>query len=291
MLANFEKRSYEGKERVWAGRYRNLNNLPHWHLESELIYIEKGSIIVSNNHQKYSLDPGDAIFLSSGEIHYIKSEENSIVEMTLFDSAIIQDLLGRYRLRCAKLQRHYPIQECLAGIRRELAERQPFFELQCCESIASLMIQIFRQEELIKRTEVEEGSSISHYKSLLDEIENKYSYITFSDAAAFMGLSEPYFSKFFRKISGMTFSQYLNSVKLKHAIELLQDQKSDLSITEISTRCGFDTIRHFNRVFKNITGMSPRELPEDYVLDDRPIRTIQDAFNPTLQNSELLELF
>lgn len=291
MLANFEKRSYEGKERVWAGRYRSLNNLPHWHLESELIYIEKGSIIVSNNHQKYSLDSGDAIFLSSGEIHYIKSEENSIVEMTLFDSAIIQDLLGRYRLRCAKLQQHYPIQECFAGIRRELAERQPFFELQCCESIASLMIQIFRQEELIKKTEVEEGSSISHYKSLLDEIENKYSYITFSDAAAFMGLSKPYFSKFFRKISGMTFSQYLNSVKLKHAIELLQDQKSDLSITEISTQCGFDTIRHFNRVFKNITGMSPRELPADYVLDDRPIRTIQDAFNPTLQNSELLELF
>ena len=136
--------------------------------------------------------------------------------------------------------------------------------------------------------EAEEGSSISRYKNLLDEIENKYSYITFSDAAAFMGLSEPYFSKFFRKISGMTFSQYLNSVKLRHAIAMLQDRKSDLSVTEISTLCGFDTIRHFNRVFKDITGMPPRDLPADYVLEDRPIRTIRDAFNPTLQNSELL---
>lgn len=86
----------------------------------------------------------------------------------------------------------------------------------------------------------------------------------------------------------MTFSQYLNSVKLKHAVELLQDKNADFSITEISVRCGFDTIRHFNRVFKQLTGMSPRQLPPDYVLDDRPIRTIQDAFNPTLQNSELL---
>lgn len=288
MLANFETRNYEGKERVWTGRYRNLHNLPHWHLESELIYIEKGPVIVSNNHEKYSLDSGDAIFLSSGEVHYIKSEEESIVHMALFDSAIIQDLLGRYRLRQAKLRHHYPIPECLAEIHQEILERPLFFELQCCESITSLLIQIFRCEELMERTESEEGSSISHYKNLLDEIENKYSYITFSDAAAFMGLSEPYFSKFFRKISGMTFSQYLNSVKLKHAIDLLQDQKSNLPITEISARCGFDTIRHFNRVFKNITGMSPRELPADYVLDDRPIRTIQDAFNPTLQSSELL---
>ena len=288
MLANFEKRNYKGKERVWTGRYRNLHNLPHWHMESELIYVEKGAITVSNNNQKYSLDSGDAIFLGSQEIHYIKSEEDSILKMTLFDSAIIQDLLSRYRLRQAKLQHPYPIPECFAQIQRELTERKPFFELQCCESIASLMIRIFRGEELTERKEAEEGSSISRYKNLLDEIENKYSYITFSDAAAFMGLSEPYFSKFFRKISGMTFSQYLNSVKLRHAIAMLQDRKSDLSVTEISTLCGFDTIRHFNRVFKDITGMPPRDLPADYVLEDRPIRTIRDAFNPTLQNSELL---
>ena len=130
MLANFEKRSYEGKERVWTGRYRNLNNLPHWHLESELIYVERGTITVSNNHQNYRLDSGDAVFLSSGEVHYIKSEEDSIVEMALFDSAIIQDLLGRYQLRHAKLTHQYDILECLEGIRRELEERRPFFELQ-----------------------------------------------------------------------------------------------------------------------------------------------------------------
>lgn len=288
MFANFEKRSYEGKEGVWVGRYRNLHNLPHWHLESELIYIEHGKTLISHNHQEYSLDSGDAIFLSSQDIHYIKSEEGSIVEMALFDSAIIHDLLSRYRLKCAKLKSGYPIGECFDGMRRELEKRPPFFELQCRESIAALMIQIFRGEELVEKTVGEEGTAISNYKNLLDEIENKYSYITFSDAAAFMGLSEPYFSKFFRKISGMTFSQYLNIVKVEHAIEILQDNKSQLSVTEVSAQCGFNTIRHFNRIFKDITGMSPRQLTADYALDIRPIRTVQDAFNPTLQNSELL---
>ena len=50
MLANFEKRKYNGKERVWSGRYRYLRNLPHWHLECELIYVEQGEITVSHNN-------------------------------------------------------------------------------------------------------------------------------------------------------------------------------------------------------------------------------------------------
>lgn len=288
MLANFEKRNYVGNERVWAGRYRNLNNLPHWHLECELIYVESGCTTVSNNNQKYSLHAGNAIFLDSGDIHYIKSEPDCIVSMALFDSSIIHGLQKKHRLKSALLMHSYPIEACFAKIRGELTERKPFFELQICEYITSLMIQIFREEEILDRQPADEKSSIANYKNLLDEIEEKYSYITFQDAAAFMGLSEPYFSRFFRKISGMTFSQYLNTVKLEKAIGLIQSKEQKLSMTEVAARCGFDTIRHFNRVFKDITGMPPSSLPADYTLDMRPIRAIRDAFNPTLQSSELL---
>ncbi len=288
MLANFEPRNYKGKERVWSGRYRNLHNLPHWHLESELIYVECGQAVVSHNHQEYSLAEGEAIFLGSGEIHYIKSDADSIVAITMFDSSLISDLCNASCLRSAKLEHPYPIPEYFANIRRELNDRPPFFELQSCEYIISLMIRIFRGEELTPKTAAPEHSSIINYKNLLTEIEEKYGYITFPDAAAFMGLSEPYFSRFFRKISGMTFSQYLNTVRMEHAVEMLKNNKDHLSVTEIASRCGFDTIRHFNRVFKNITGMSPRQMPADYIPDFHPMRTIREAFDPTLQNSELL---
>ena len=86
----------------------------------------------------------------------------------------------------------------------------------------------------------------------------------------------------------MTFSQYLNTVRLEKAIDLLNHNQEHLSMTEIASQCGFDTIRHFNRTFKDITGMTPRELPPDYVLEIQPIRTIEAAFDPTLKSSELL---
>lgn len=288
MLANFEKRNYNGKERVWTGRYRNLQNLPHWHLESELIYVESGEIIVSDNHEKYPLSTGDTIFLQGGDIHYIKSAPDSIVAIILFDSSLLNGILKEHRLTKAKLEYTYPIKEYFEKMQTELKSQKMFYDLKLRSLITDLMIKIFRTEELTAQIQPEKHSSIDNYKNLLSEIEAKYDYITFSDAANFMKLSEPYFSKFFRKVSGMTFSQYLNTVRLEHAIELLKNNTEHLPITEIAAKCGFDTIRHFNRVFKDITGMSPRQMPSDYVLDVRPIRAISDAFNPTLQNSELL---
>ena len=64
MLANFEKRAYNGTERVWTGRYRNLHNLPHWHLENELICVEQGQATVSHNHQEYLLTKAMPSFLA-----------------------------------------------------------------------------------------------------------------------------------------------------------------------------------------------------------------------------------
>ena len=71
MLANFEQRDTSGAERVWTGRYRNLHNLPHWHLENELICVEQGTVTVSHNHQEYT-DCRRIDFSCQREIHYIK---------------------------------------------------------------------------------------------------------------------------------------------------------------------------------------------------------------------------
>ena len=65
MLANFEQREHKGRDSVWAGRYENLHNLPHWHMECELLYVEKGRVTVSLNNAAHSLEEGDAFFIDS----------------------------------------------------------------------------------------------------------------------------------------------------------------------------------------------------------------------------------
>ena len=64
----------------------------------------------------------------------------------------------------------------------------------------------------------------------------------------------------------MTFSEYLNFVKIEHALTLFQNE-TELSVTQIALECGFGTIRNFNRVFKKLTGFSPATLARTFKLE------------------------
>ncbi|MBD3239243.1 MAG: helix-turn-helix domain-containing protein [Chitinivibrionales bacterium] len=77
-------------------------------------------------------------------------------------------------------------------------------------------------------------------------------------AAKAIHISSSYLGKFFRKESGMSFSEYVNSVRISHAKELLLS--SNMSITRIALSCGYGTLEHFTRTFKKMTGSTPREF-------------------------------
>ena len=116
----------------------------------------------------------------------------------------------------------------------------------------------------------------------------RYAEYTFEDAVRFMGMSDAYFSRYFKAMAGTTFSQYLNYVRTDNAVRLLLSGE-DLTMTEIAEQCGFATIRNFNRIFREFTGFSPSRLPKDYVLSDRFSYPSEKAFNPTLYDCELIE--
>ena len=123
------------------------------------------------------------------------------------------------------------------------------------------------------------------HKELLEWLSQNYANVTFDEAADYMNFSKPYFSKYFQKFSGLTFTQYINTLKVASAIEKIATGK--MNITQISISCGFNTIRNFNRVFKSLTGYTPKTLPEDFVFMYR--YKANDGFNPTLKCSEIIE--
>ena len=60
------------------------------------------------------------------------------------------------------------------------------------------------------------------YQRLLNEIDKNYQEINFSLAAKYMGYSEAYFSRVFFALSGITFTEYLNTVRIEKAVELIK---------------------------------------------------------------------
>ncbi len=64
-----------------------------------------------------------------------------------------------------------------------------------------------------------------------------------------------YFCKLFKKVTGINFTDYLSRIRIEKAKNLLLNR--NLRISEIAYEVGFQSLTHFNRVFKKIVGQSP----------------------------------
>ena len=82
--------------------------------------------------------------------------------------------------------------------------------------------------------------------------------IHLADVAAHANMSVPTFCRFFRRATGMSFVNYLNDWRISRACALLA--ASNDSILEISGRCGFRNLSHFNRQFLRRRGLTPSQF-------------------------------
>ena len=286
MLAKFEKRAYAGNEHVWVGKYRNLHNISHWHMEHELIACREGSAQVMLDDTMFNITQHQCIFCHSGRVHYISASPDSLLLVCLFNEKMYNPITSPFALENPVFEDRYGILPKLSEIRHELQNQPIFFECRTEAMIGEILVDIFRGEPL-KEAQWEFSDVITRYKQLLNQIDLEYEHITYQDAVQFMNMSDAYFSRYFKRQAGMTFSQYLNVVRIEKAVQLL-DSAPTMKITDVMLRCGFNTIRSFNRVFRAVTGFTPTTLPPGYVLNTRSVPTIQGSFDPTLSDAELL---
>ncbi|MFZ2907271.1 MAG: AraC family transcriptional regulator [Cyclobacteriaceae bacterium] len=80
--------------------------------------------------------------------------------------------------------------------------------------------------------------------------------ITLEQAAGLIHLSNSAFSKFFKRATGKTFSDYVNDIRIGNACQQLT--KSDKTIAEIAFGSGFESLTYFNRIFLKKKGTTPR---------------------------------
>ena len=78
------------------------------------------------------------------------------------------------------------------------------------------------------------------------------------DLAAELGMSESRFSRFFRRATGNSFTDFVNRVRVNRACQLLME--TDRLVTHICYEVGFQNVANFNRRFRDIKGMTPSEF-------------------------------
>lgn len=89
--------------------------------------------------------------------------------------------------------------------------------------------------------------------------------ITLEDVASQCGFSTYYFCKMFKKHKNISFTDYLSSIRIKHAKKLLANP--NLSIKEITQMIGYIDPNYFTRVFKKYEGVTPTEYRNKIMLN------------------------
>lgn len=281
MLAIYERRQFSDGEKIWFGRYKNLSNVLHWHFESEIIRVVNGKAKIKIGDFCFDATKDDCFFCPDEELHYIISEPNSQVDIAILDKNLVTDITDKYVVDSPKLPNDIPVKKFFDHIEEKLSQKGPFYREALENYARGLIIDIFSHCPIAERKE-----KASLHKTLITKINSEFSFITFEEAVRYSGYSASHFSKTFKKLTGMSFSEYLNIIKVENAIMLLRNKNA--TITSISRKCGFATIRNFNRVFKKVTGYSPMSLPKDYIMDTGLRISAVEHFDPTDKSSILI---
>ncbi len=118
-----------------------------------------------------------------------------------------------------------------------------------------LLSNIFRTTELVSI----EKRNINALQSVLIYCGEHYTEdITLEKIAENTHMSKYYISHLFSKEIGMSFTEYISTLRIRDAESMLK--KGDLSITEVAFSVGFNSLRSFNRHFFAQTGKTPRQV-------------------------------
>ncbi|MDI9880008.1 AraC family transcriptional regulator [Flectobacillus longus] len=250
----------------------------HFHPEIELVYIEgtDGTRHVGEHISRYRYN--DLVLIGSNIPHLnfdymVKTEDYEKVVLQLSPSFLGNGLSKTPELKgIAELfeRSQYGI-AFGENVKLALAERMknirtipPFEQFLEVLSIFQLLANT-TEYELLHEKPVEnqynkkDQERIKRLYQFIDE--NYQRKIELSEVAEMTNLSEAAFCRYFKRMTRLTFIEFLNHYRVNQAKNLLL---LDKNVTETCFDCGFESMSYFNRTFKKLTGVNPLAFKKHY---------------------------
>lgn len=293
MKAFHEVRNYKSDFMVWHNSYCDISFLAHWHREIEIIYVRSGAVTIHVTDYSFHAAEGDLIICDSGDIHYSDERSpGSCLDFVLFDTGIINshynyNYFTNPHITKKELEDWHLTEEwrrLLTLLDEELSERDSFYQDIVIAGICGFWYRLLRKMPKHTQKTIMQNrrlSLLTDLQSLLSFMEEHYNDgISLEDAAEIMNFSPSHFSKIFKQFIGVNFVKYLNIIRISQAATLLTT--TDHTITDIAFQCGFNNVRSFNRVFKEITNYTPSEyllMPDNKSRNFTYYRSDDDIFS------------
>lgn len=239
----------------------------HWHHQTEIIRVIKGVFHLIINGAVYDLHEGEAVYIQDGLSHGGTPEE-CIYECVVFDLKIVQKSeyrTGRFLRNLAKHRIYIPAaaidgSQYVNMLFDALGREYDGYEMDTIAALLLIHSEILRRNAYIAVTD-DVDATYAHsakFKKILDYIEEHYKEsISLDDMAAVSEITPQYLCRYFREMSGMTPTKYLNYYRIERACEQLVT--SSVSVTDAALENGFNDISYFIKTFRKQKGVTPHQ--------------------------------
>ncbi len=266
----------------------------HLHAEHELIYVLKGSIDILHNTHTTKVVQGDFVAINGYHVHGIQqTDTENLLLIIQFKPQTLTDLetnrilpsypltvIGQdtpFALSMATLIKHM----YLKSLHQTQGSRMTLMGYYYL-----LVGNLLDYLEATQTTPTEiglTGDDINRISQIIDFVESN-----FQDKIGLQSLSDSlhinkfHLSHFITKKMGISFQNYLNSVRLSHALNLMS--RGDLKILDIALKSGFSDHKYLNKLIKDTFNCTPKAyqkkiLSYAFDLPSAPIGSLHLPFN------------
>lgn len=255
----------------------------HQHPQLQLTVIVEGRGQFLSGDYVGRFSAGDVFFLGAHVPHVFRSDPeyfeqntsyNSVGNTVFFDFAALERAIGELdELMPLQKFHHYAglcfqvlglTQERITALMGDFGESEGLYRFQLAIQFLTMLekagdeLKQLNHAGLIQRLSEKDGNRMNRVMQYL--LLHRFEKISLEETAAVANLSKEAFCRFFKLRTRKTFTQYLVQLRINEAQKLLQE--TDLGISEIAFRVGFENLSYFNRSFKNIAGMTPRDFKQ-----------------------------
>ncbi len=223
----------------------------HLHSSFEFIVVTEGEMVVTVDANDYVLREADALLVFPNQVHELKTKEHSCHFLCIFSPTLVQAYSRQYN---NLVPQNNMFRVGVEDIER-LASLTKEDSIMTIKGILYTICGKFDKNAVYTEKAVGADGLLS---KIFRFVENNYNKDCSLEAlSAATSYHYVYLSKYFKRCTGLSFTDYVNRYRISEACHILQN--TDRTILQTAYDCGFDSLRSFNRNFKNIMAVTPSE--------------------------------
>lgn len=239
----------------------------HWHREPELVYVVSGQAECPHNGDTELVSEGDFIFFNSEDVHLVRPVNGTSAKLICVQfsfeymrmfckpiDSVIFDVTNRPEAKPAIIN----VMKKIADIKVRDDDYATLLQISYVNQIYYLLMKYCICFRRASNSMIIPKRGFSYAKTAIAYInENFKREIPLDEISSVVNLSPSYFSKYFKNVTQVSFSEYLANLRLENAIQDMLTRNSTVSAAALEN--GFANVKSFITQCKKIYNCTPAQ--------------------------------